>query len=229
MDMDMDMSHKTGYFSGHAIAGSGESSLRRDCSLTFIHLTNTRSFFQLSLGFLLFGFFILSLTLKRVRSLPYDVTFDQVYIPERNSSVLLGGGLVIILVTMFGVCFEAPGWDNIIAPLTHVSLYLTFMLVGVTALLEGLKRLQQDSVRISIVFCMILHYIIWSEHAAMKEVSYKKAVIGKSIKSLCALIASIDNRFPLISDCMPSFRSFVLSQRRLLPIRSNTLIMSSHM
>ena len=205
------------------------AAVSRHCTEYVCWLLLDSYFFQLSLGFLLFGFFILGLTLQRVRSLPYDVTFDQVYIPERNSFVLLGGGLVIILVTMFGVCFEAPGWDNIIAPLTHVSLYLTFMLVGVTALLEGLKRLQQDSVRISIVFCMILHYIIWSEHAAMKEVSYKKAVIGKSIKSLCALIASIDNRFPLISDCMPSFRSFVLSQRRLWPIRSKTLIMSSHM
>ncbi|CAB9518751.1 expressed unknown protein [Seminavis robusta] len=143
MNMEMDMAHKTGYFSGHAVAGT---------------------------GFITFGVFYLLLTLHRARNLPNGVSFADAHIPEKNHSFLMGAGLVLIPVTMFGVCFEAPGWDNIIAPATHVTLYLTIMLVGVAALLEGMKRLPQDSSRRCLVFAMICQYILWNEHAMLKQV-----------------------------------------------------------
>jgi hypothetical protein len=146
MNMDMDMSHKTGYFSGHAVAAT---------------------------GFVSFGTFFLCLTLKRVRNLPHGISFSDAHIPEKNSSVLLGGGLVLIPLTLFGLYFEAPGWgdwDSIVPPMTHISLYLSYMFVGISALLEGLKRLPQESARGAVVLALLLNYILWNEHALMKEV-----------------------------------------------------------
>ena len=163
MNMDMDMSHKTGYFSGHAVAAT---------------------------GFVAFGVFFLGLTLKRARSLPRGASFAEEHIPEKNPMLLIRGGLVLIPVTLFGVCFEAPGWDNIIAPLTHISLYLCFMMVGFTALLEGMKRIPQDSVRIAIVITMMLNYVLWNEHANMKEVT-ADIRLHKLLAQLCLVAAAI--------------------------------------
>lgn len=150
MNMDMNTSsgmasdmapHKSGYFSGHAFAAT---------------------------GFISFGCFFLGLTLKRARNLPRGVTFAEAHIPEKNSSLLIRGGLSVILMALLG-CATETGWDNIIAPATHISLYLSSAFMGVAALLEGLKRLPPDSWRLSVAVAMVLHYIIWHEHALMKQ------------------------------------------------------------
>lgn len=169
--MSSTVPQKTGYFSGHAVAGT---------------------------GFICFGIFFLILALHRARRLPPGVAFAEAHIPERNPAVLGIAGSILVVFTLFGILLEAPGYDDMIAPATHTALYMTFLFVGSTALLEGQNRLPPDSVRGAMVLCMILHYVIWNEHAQTKQLAadYRVHAFLAHLCLVAAAIVAYSVRYP---------------------------------
>jgi len=115
--------------------------------------------------------FLLLLTLKRARSLPRGMSFQEAHIPEKNQHLMFWLGVVVAASTGFMLCTET--YYQIIVPayhpLTHHVLYLSYILVGFVAILESKKRLPPDSHRRCLSLTLGVQFMIFLDHGMCKE------------------------------------------------------------
>lgn len=118
------------------------------------------------------GFFLL-LTLRRYRDLQRNArehanddprSFSDAYLPESNHRLILHSGLVTTVCSVAGFIYHAFAREA-----AHNAMYLTFFFVGAVSCLEGCELLFPNTHRCAWAFAFLLQYILWYEHAIMKE------------------------------------------------------------
>lgn len=128
-----------------------------------------------------FGCFFLLLTLKRCRDLDTKsrkngqverLSFADVHFPE-NPKVLLRSGTILMICTAIGGAVEAGGGmkDGLgfFHQLAHEAMYLSVFFTGAVCVLEGNNLLFADAHKCALAFTFLMQYILWNEHALMKE------------------------------------------------------------
>ena len=136
--------------------------------------------------FIGYSCYFLLLTLKRCRDLQdksrknegdddfsLSLSFAARHLPEQNPTVLRRAGILLMICTTVGGAFEAAGGmkDGLgfFHQLAHQVLYLSVFFTAAVCCLEANNLLFPNSHRYSLTFTFLLQYILWNEHAAMKE------------------------------------------------------------
>lgn len=114
--------------------------------------------------FVLFGTFVLLLTLKYCKELQPGETFCQKCVPYRDVVILRGIGKLLVTVTIAGFFYHAAGDGLDGAMYLHMSLYTCFFFIGVVVLLESHGRLPPDSGRAALALVMFLGFFLWHAH-----------------------------------------------------------------
>lgn len=129
-----------------------------------------------ALFFLGVGIFFLLLSLKRSRSLPPGESFCAHYVPEKNTSLMRGLAVIILVILTFGLVYEGVGgcvpkrYHNcIFRHSEHVMLYIVYGFVSPVMLLEASSLVPPDCSRASLALGLLLAYVLWNEHALMKS------------------------------------------------------------
>jgi hypothetical protein len=127
--------------------------------------------------FVLAGLFFVILTLKRLWCDSKSVSdFCEHHIPERNMTILMHSGLIIMMGTMFGIFIEGCGdilflghsYHSFFANKQHMTLYILYFISGLVTFLESHSQLPPDSSRMAFTLAVLAEAIIWNEHSQMK-------------------------------------------------------------
>ncbi|KAL9188198.1 hypothetical protein ACHAXT_006576 [Thalassiosira profunda] len=140
-----------------------------------------------------FGSFFLLLTLKRCRDLQKAArvareaaadavddadgfaspSFADAYLPERNELLILRCGRLLMICSLVGGAYETMGGITrdlgFFHAFAHQALYLSFLFVGAVGCLEGKKIIFMGAHRYALTFSFLLQFVLWHEHAIMKE------------------------------------------------------------
>jgi hypothetical protein len=125
--------------------------------------------------FLAAGLFFLLLCFKRSRSSGAPLSS---FVPESNPRVLALSGGVIFGCTLVGILSEAINcvivctdgfFANVFHQSLHEALYASFMLVGLTALLESKSLLPVETWRRMLCLALFVESQLWGAHAEMQS------------------------------------------------------------
>eukprot|EP00566_Odontella_aurita_P017592 CAMPEP_0113599504 /NCGR_PEP_ID=MMETSP0015_2-20120614/42181_1 /TAXON_ID=2838 /ORGANISM="Odontella" /LENGTH=273 /DNA_ID=CAMNT_0000507643 /DNA_START=169 /DNA_END=990 /DNA_ORIENTATION=+ /assembly_acc=CAM_ASM_000160 len=153
--------------------------------------------------FFCFGVFFLVLTLRRARSLPPGASFAEAHIPEKNMPMVHKLSVILIVCTALGGVYEGIGGiinaGNFFNQVGHETLYTMYFFVGVVMLLESGQRLPADSSRSALSLALFLEYVLWYDHAIMKNDG-----TDRHIHVIMALICLAGSVVTAGSVCKPS-------------------------
>lgn len=150
-----------------------------------------------ALFFLAVGIFFLLLSLKRSRSLPPGEFFCAHYVPEKNTSLMRRLAVILLVILTFGILYEGVGgcvpkrYHNcIFRHSEHVMLYLVYGFVSPVMLLEASGRVPPDSSRATLALGLLLAYVLWNEHALLKDDPTDNRVHAL-LANLCLAMAAV--------------------------------------
>jgi hypothetical protein len=127
--------------------------------------------------FVLAGLFFILLNLRRLWCQSKSAAdFCAHHIPERNMTILMHAGIIIMMGTMFGIFIEGCGdilflghsYHSFFANKQHMTLYILYFLSGLVTFLESHSQLPCDSSRMAFTLAVMAEAVIWNEHAQMK-------------------------------------------------------------
>lgn len=149
------------------------------------------------------GFFQLLLSLKRARALRQDgqqqQSFCETYVPEKNVALMRTASLASLALLIFGILLEAlhacnddsvPKFGCMFSPLGHEALYAIYGSAFLVMLLETLYLLPFDSWRAMMVLANVLAYVLWNEHARMKQ-DYTDNLVHILMAQVCLVHAAV--------------------------------------
>jgi len=150
------------------------------------------------------GFFQLLLSLKRARALRQDgqqqqQSFCETYVPEKNVALMRTASLASLALLISGILLEmlhactddsVPKFGCMFFPLGHEALYAIYGSAFLVMLLETLYLLPFDSWRAMMVLANLLAYVLWNEHARMKQ-DYTDNLVHTLMAQVCLAHAAV--------------------------------------
>jgi len=125
-----------------------------------------------------YGIFWYTVIYKRMRQLGPDESYCEKHVPERNMNLLYYNAWAFIILMGFATfIYESlincmtHKWNHgcYFSHYAHEALYFIYGLTAVVQLLERKGRLPPDSWRLWLALSGIGGYLIWNNHAMMKE------------------------------------------------------------